>query len=395
MEEIVIVEPAFFSQFQCIGSACPDHCCKGWDIDLDEQTVNRYLKSEKIEIRHIAAENIITTKESQSIWGKIKLKDNGNCVFLDEERLCKVHKSLGENALSTTCAIYPRLYASYKYEIRSNLTLSCPEAAKRLLTTPGAMLYSEKIKLSSEALVAPDISEQDRLLNLMCTNIILTSGVDIEVGFYGIILLFFYRDKLAQDNEPDENLLSYFEDIQTAIHNNHLRKSIEELKPDYQLQSELLLHLQAYLNTRNTGRGWSTLRHYSKKLYALQSNDTEDVIQRLNKIWKDKALPWFQEHPHLLSNYIHCRMYEDFFPLKNGRGHFTNLYFMISEWLLLKWLIAASFDLDDNFTVDDIINIVYSYHSIARHDKYAEDSFLAEIGKIVFNDDLSLAYLLK
>ncbi|ADU72400.1 flagellin lysine-N-methylase [Pantoea sp. At-9b] len=395
MEEIVIVEPAFFNQFQCVGSACPDHCCKGWDIELDEPAVNRYMQSEAIEIRQIAVENIITTKESQSRWGKIKLTSNGNCTFLDEDRLCKVHKSLGEKALSTTCAIYPRLYASYKYEIRSNLTLSCPEAAKKLLTTPGAMLYSEKIKPSPEALDAPDISEQDRLLNLMCTNIMLTCGSDIDAGFYGIILLFFYRDKLEKDNEPEGNILNYFEDIQTAIYNGQIRKNIDELNPNYPLQSELFSRLQTYLNKKHEGRGWSTLRRYSQRLHTVQSNNSADTMQRLNKIWQDKARPWFQERSHLLSNYIQYRMYEDFFPLKNGRELFTNLYLMISEWLLLKWLTAARFALNDNFTEDDVINIVYSYHSIARHDKNAEDAFLTEIGRITFNDHLSLAYLLK
>lgn len=58
MEQIVIVEPAFFSQFHCVGSACPAHCCKGWDIELDEPTVSRYLQSDKIEIRNIAVETV-------------------------------------------------------------------------------------------------------------------------------------------------------------------------------------------------------------------------------------------------------------------------------------------------------------------------------------------------
>lgn len=400
MEEIVIVEPAFFSQFHCVGSACPDHCCKGWDIELDEPTVNRYINSDEIEIRNIAVENIITTKKSHSSWGKIQLKNNGDCTFLDGDRLCKVHKSLGEKALSTTCAIYPRLYASYKYEIRSNLTLSCPEAAKRLLTTPGAMLYSERIKLSPEAINAPDISQEDRLLNLMCSNIMVSCGMAIEEGFYGIIMLLLYRDKQAESDDLYENLLSYFEEIQAAIQNGQIRKNIEELIPDYQLQSELLLRLQTYLSTKYEGRGGATLRKYSQKLIELQNkvikeNDVLTPMQRLNKIWQEKVVPWLQNRPELLSNYIQYRMYEDFFPVKNGREPFTNLYFLMSEWFLLKWLIAASVELKNDFNEDDVINIVYSYHGITRHNKYAEDAFLAEIEEVKLKDNSALVYLLK
>ena len=29
-------KPSFFDQFKCIGSACTDTCCAGWEIEVDE-----------------------------------------------------------------------------------------------------------------------------------------------------------------------------------------------------------------------------------------------------------------------------------------------------------------------------------------------------------------------
>lgn len=31
-----------FQSFQCIAGACPDTCCAGWEVDLDDDTVRRY-----------------------------------------------------------------------------------------------------------------------------------------------------------------------------------------------------------------------------------------------------------------------------------------------------------------------------------------------------------------
>lgn len=43
MKEITVTEPAFVTRFSCSGSACRDHCCKGWKITLDKTTVKKYL----------------------------------------------------------------------------------------------------------------------------------------------------------------------------------------------------------------------------------------------------------------------------------------------------------------------------------------------------------------
>lgn len=41
MKEITVTEPAFVTRFSCSGSACRDHCCKGWKITLDKTTVKK------------------------------------------------------------------------------------------------------------------------------------------------------------------------------------------------------------------------------------------------------------------------------------------------------------------------------------------------------------------
>lgn len=147
MKEITVTEPAFVTHFSCSGSACSDHCCKGWKITLDKTTVKKYLASKDATIRTIAQDNIILLKKNNSHWGEIKLPSAlGNCPYLDEDRLCRVQKTLGAKALSHTCSSFPRAHHTYKNEVHNSLSLACPEVTSRILNDPDAMALGEKKK---------------------------------------------------------------------------------------------------------------------------------------------------------------------------------------------------------------------------------------------------------
>ncbi|EFO7222056.1 lysine-N-methylase, partial [Salmonella enterica subsp. enterica serovar Enteritidis] len=119
MKEITVTEPAFVTRFSCSGSACRDHCCKGWKITLDKTTVKKYLTSKDVTIREIAKNSIILLKKDPNNWGEIKLPSGtGSCPYLDDDRLCKVQKTLGAKALSYTCTTFPRVFHTYKNEVR-------------------------------------------------------------------------------------------------------------------------------------------------------------------------------------------------------------------------------------------------------------------------------------
>ena len=36
------VYPDYYRQFTCIGGECPDTCCAGWEIDIDEDSYAYY-----------------------------------------------------------------------------------------------------------------------------------------------------------------------------------------------------------------------------------------------------------------------------------------------------------------------------------------------------------------
>lgn len=400
MKNINVVEPLFVSAFKCIGSACRDHCCKGWDIELDKATVNRYLKSTRIDIKNIAVDSIVTTKISYSKWGKIKLSMGNSCAFMDEERLCKIHKELGPSALSPTCATYPRIKLSFRQEEQKSLTLSCPEAARHLLTQPDAMLLEQTTKIASNVNSSHDYNLESKLLNLMCANLTKISGMYIEEAFYAMANLFLYVDKLEQDSDKNEKAENYFYQLANDLAQGKIRHQLSELKPDYSLQWSLLIRLQIYINAKAGMRSWSTLDHYISKLIHIltegaKENEIERSMIRLDDAWKNEVIPWLEERPYLMSNYIQYRIYNDCFPALNKDSLLGNLYLLTAEWFLLKSIISACVALVGDVVEEDIINIIYSYHAVTKHDAKSLVAFKAEIEKTKVNDDISLIYLLR
>ena len=400
MKEISVFEPTFLTQFKCVGGACKDHCCKEWNIILDKSTVNRYLKSKNKLIQSVAEREIISTKKNYSNWGLIDVSNGKSCAFMDDNRLCNIHQILGEEALSPTCATYPRTQKIYQFQINKSLTLSCPEAVRQLISDPDAMLLNESVILRPQALKAEKLDQGWQLVNLMCTNIINSSGIDIDQGLYGIALLFFYFEKLEFDIKRYEKLESYFYEIINSIQDGRLQKNLSEIKPDYKLQWALLARIQGYFGSRPPSRGTTAFNQFINKLSrihvdGLRENDFRKSLGRINLAWNEKVMPWLSAHPHIMVNYLNYRIYNDSFPHNQSLSPLNNLYLLTAEWFFLKSILAASAALNGKIDEDDVITIIYSYHSITKHDLTSTTAFRELIQNTKVNDDLSLIYLLR
>ena len=119
-----------FQSFQCIAGACPDTCCAGWEVDLDDDTVRRYRS-----IPGPMGEEIRSAICREDEYTFFRLKD-GQCPFLNKEKLCRLILGLGEDVLSVTCREHPRFWEEYGPRRETCLSISCPEAARLLFEEP-------------------------------------------------------------------------------------------------------------------------------------------------------------------------------------------------------------------------------------------------------------------
>lgn len=118
-----------YSRFRCLADRCPKSCCEGWQIVIDDRSLARYKKDGLSGID----------------WEEECFLQNGErCSMLLASGLCKLQCEHGESYLCDTCRNYPRHTEEYEGEREFSLSLSCPEAARMLLTRTEPMTFTEQ-----------------------------------------------------------------------------------------------------------------------------------------------------------------------------------------------------------------------------------------------------------
>lgn len=133
----IILQPKYVGDFQCDGSKCNAKCCGKWRIDIDMETYKKYQRIKNPAMR----KKILSGIQPSTIQTgfQIKLNNKGVCPLLCEDNLCYVQRNMGEDALSQTCKVYPRMVQQIgNYQFRM-LAMTCPVAAEYALLSPNAM----------------------------------------------------------------------------------------------------------------------------------------------------------------------------------------------------------------------------------------------------------------
>ena len=129
--------PKYYQNFKCIADRCTHSCCIGWEIDIDERTLEKY--------------NALTGGYADAIRDSIvddgtphfRLGAGERCPHLDECGLCRIITNVGEEYLSDICREHPRFY-NFTDVCEVGLGMSCPEAARIIL---GSADYAEMLEI--------------------------------------------------------------------------------------------------------------------------------------------------------------------------------------------------------------------------------------------------------
>ncbi len=134
-----LIKSAYFDRFHCLATKCPDSCCKEWELEIDEETAQKYraLPGDLGDtLRRVLADEAGQT---------VMRIENGRCPMWRQDGLCQIQAQLGEEALCKVCREFPRLTHNYGDFVELGLELSCPEAARLILTQPPQAPVVEEI----------------------------------------------------------------------------------------------------------------------------------------------------------------------------------------------------------------------------------------------------------
>ena len=127
----------YVNSFSCLAGACPDTCCKDWQIILDCDAIARYASLPGELGEQVRAAMVTENGETRF------REQDGKCVLLRKDGLCPLQAAYGAEMLCRTCFTHPRFTEEYGQTAELTLSASCPEAARLLLEHDAPLTLTE------------------------------------------------------------------------------------------------------------------------------------------------------------------------------------------------------------------------------------------------------------
>ena len=286
-------KPHYYDKFSCTAEQCPDTCCAGWQIVIDENSLEKYS--------NVSGDFGIRLLNSID-WGEGVFEQyHKRCSFLNAENLCDIYKELGADALCDTCRLYPRHIEEFENLREFSLSLSCPVAAKMILECQEPVRFPEEEDEKEEC--EEDFEDFDFLLfdcllevREKLFSIVQNRTIPIEKRMYGVLKTaknlqealeegeFFERDFISEtelylQESAEEFSVSHYEIVQ-AIRKDLLRLEV--------LREEWKTNLEAAESLFQKGEAWYTEK---RKKYKAEIKNT--IGQKQWDIYKEQLLMFF------------------------------------------------------------------------------------------------------
>ena len=126
----MVIVPTYYPHFHCIADRCRHNCCIGWEIDIDADTYALYNTVDG-EFGNRLQTGIVHGEQPC-----FRLCEGQRCAFLNEQGLCDIILTLGEDALCDICTDHPRFRTYLGDDLRLGLGLCCEAACRLILESP-------------------------------------------------------------------------------------------------------------------------------------------------------------------------------------------------------------------------------------------------------------------
>lgn len=377
----IMLMPGYMRRFECLGNGCEDTCCVGWRVDIDEETYKKYRRLRHPELSPLLERSVGRNRSNPSPgnYAKIRLKTDGTCPFLTEERLCRIQLSLGEEYLSDTCYTYPRIYNEVNGVIEKSATLSCPVAAKLALLNPEIMEFDEvgeplyRPGIIKSRLNTADLRWANRPqryfweLRIFTIDILQNRTFPLEDR---LILLGMFCQKLKEyvDSGRVKDIPSLIETYKRVVADGAIRESLSRMPAQPTIQMKLLKELadQRFPFVVKSAR---YLQCFAECLYGLQYTQEakmEEIGERYAQAYTDYYRPFMDEHGYILENYLVNYVFKNMFPF-DRKTVFDAYIMLVVHYALIKLILIGMSAFHKGLTPELVIKLIQSFSRTVEH----------------------------
>jgi lysine-N-methylase len=338
-----ITVPDYYPKFSCVGPDCEDTCCSGWwNVSIDHDTYLKYQQSTQPELAPLfkiaVSKNKLPSADQKNNYGMMQMKPDGECHFLQEDKLCTIHKFMGAQALSDTCRIYPRYLNQFGAQQEHSLGISCPEAARLILLNPQPMQFtliepepsidekpfiSYRFPLQSNG----DPQQVAVLDDFRAVIIAILQFRDLSLGARVMLLGFLMEevDKIIS-TETFSNASELLPTLESFISLLGQPAQIEVQYANIETSVPRKLQIVAQLISQSLTKASLRFKECLQAAFEGLETDAEngDVVNKFTQNHNAYYRPFFQSKEYIFENYLVNQVITRLFPFT--RGTYLDLY---------------------------------------------------------------------
>ena len=355
--------PDYYKEFQCLADKCEDTCCAGWKIGIDERSLETYRTKE----------GDFGKKLKRSIhWKKgcFKQDKDKRCVLLDSNNLCSMQLNLGEDSLCKTCSEYPRHMEEFENMREMSLSISCPEAARILLTKEEPVTFYAYGKEGTEKYEGYDEVLYARLLRAREVMREIVSNRDLDLELRTGLILGLAHDMQVRINKKD---LSSCDRLFVRCRKEKALKAVEQKIKE---------------NRRNRTQRYSLSKKIFRDLYRMELiheewdshlKETENILygrgswgyEKLHEefdAWLKEDMPnWQIQYEQLLIYFLYTYFCGGVY---DGKVYSKTLMAVNCVWMIYEMMAARWRKNGGPIDMEDMVMIVYRFSRELEHSDY-------------------------
>lgn len=371
MQKINRIRANYAESFRCIGSACEETCCQGWNVPIDQATYEKYQNLPAGELGALVQASVSINPPQEGVppsaggvgagFARIQMTADNQCPLLSENHLCRIQTECGEGFLSYACATYPRIVRNINGAEEKALTLSCPEAARLVLLAPDLLGSRAAVHATADpdyrspAPASDDSSHPGRDTAAEPSNpssyfwpireavfaLVLNRAYPLWQRLFLLGVLCRRLDSIAK-NELQRSVPDFLRDFEVTIASGALRPAMEDLPIDRPGQLDVVLRLAGLLLQRSSVRP-----RFADCIQAFTSGIGNGPGATLESLTGHYTLahdryyaPFFDRSPHILENYLVNTIVRCQFPFGREGMQPGGAYSMTREFALLTLQFA-------------------------------------------------------
>ena len=365
--------PKYMEKFKCIGSECTDTCCAGWDINIDENSLERYKNSTGA-LKSLVEGKFLTDDKKGDFFnaGYMILIDGSRCPFLNENMLCDIHGAVGEENLCITCKSYPRVFNIVDGIYEKSALASCEEICRLALMNKEKMEFVEaEEELDEDNIEIRRIIDTEAFagtesliqyfweIRILSINIIQCSEYSIDERLS--ILKRFYSKIDSLKLEGDwEGLEEFFEDYSKGIFNYQEYIKVS-LKVDERFSA--IIGDNDIIKKIRSPRLKKYAEDYRNNILLDRNKDLyNDITEKIEEILKDYA--------YVMENYLVNQIFKDLIPFNKGEDMMASVNVLINTYKLIKeYLKGRIYKSKERIMAEDVVSVIQAISKDLEHNK--------------------------